>query len=139
MLMNQMKDDLHIVNLEGFPDPDLSGYDRVVIGGSIHMGGIQKDLRKYCERNLEKLLEKKLGLFLCCLYEGDIAKKQFEEAYPEVLRQHASAIGMFGGEISFDKMNALEKMIVKKVAKVAQDVSRLNHLAIKEFASALNS
>ena len=52
-----------------------------------------------------------------------------------IMPQH---IGLFGGEITFDKMNALEKMIVKKVAKIGQDVSKLNHLAIKEFATALN-
>ena len=45
LLMIQLKDDINIVNLEGFPDPDLSLYDRVIIGGSIHMGGIQKDLQ----------------------------------------------------------------------------------------------
>jgi menaquinone-dependent protoporphyrinogen oxidase len=138
MLMNNLNDDLTIVNLEGVPDPDLSKYDRVIIGGSIHMGAIQKDLRKYCERNLEGLLQKKVGLFLCCMFEGDVAKKQFEEAYPESLRTHATAIGLFGGEITFDKMNILEKMIVKKVAKIDQDVSKLNQLAIKEFAAAIS-
>jgi menaquinone-dependent protoporphyrinogen oxidase len=138
MLMNSLNDDLTIVNLEGVPDPDLSKYSRVIIGGSIHMGEIQKELRKYCDRNLEKLLEKKVGLFLCCMFDGDVAKKQFEDAYPEALRTHASATGMFGGEITFDKMNTLEKLIVKKVAKINQDVSKLNQLAIKEFAEAIS-
>ena len=138
LLMNQLSDDINIVNLEGVPDPDLDRYDRVIIGGSIHMGEIQKELRRYCERNLQKLLSKRVGLFLCCMYEGDVAAKQFEEAYPAELRAHAAAIGLFGGEISFDKMNSLEKMIVKRVAKIDQDVSKLNNLAIKEFAAALN-
>jgi menaquinone-dependent protoporphyrinogen oxidase len=138
MLMSQLNDDLTIVNLDGVPDPDLSKYDRVIIGGSIHMGEIQKDLRRYCERNVDGLLSKKLGLFLCCMFEGAAAKKQFEDAYPQALRDHASATGMFGGEISFDKMNTLEKMIVKNVAKIDQDVSKLNQLAIKEFAAAIS-
>jgi menaquinone-dependent protoporphyrinogen oxidase len=137
MLMECLKDNLHIVNLEGVVDPDLSPYDKVVIGGSIHMGEIQKDLKRYCERNTETLLRKKLGLFLCCMFDGDVAKRQFMEAYPEALRNHASAIGMFGGEISLDRMNDLEKMIVKKVAKIDRDISKLNHFAIKQFAEAM--
>jgi menaquinone-dependent protoporphyrinogen oxidase len=138
ILMNHLNDDINLVNLEGVADPDLSLYDRVIIGGSIHMGEIQKGLKKYCERNLPELLKKKIGLILCCMFEGDVAKKQFEEAYPEALRNHAAATGLFGGEISFDKMNVLEKLIVKKVAKIDQDVSKLNQLAIKEFAQKIS-
>lgn len=137
MLMECLSDDLHIVNLEGMADPDLTPYDRVIIGGSIHMGEIQKDLKKYCERNTAILLQKKLGLFLCCMFEGERAQRQFEDAYPEALRTHASAIGLFGGEIHLSRMNELEKMIVNKVAKIERDVSKLNHLAIKEFAAAM--
>lgn len=139
ILMNHLHDDINLVNLEGIPDPDLSTYDRIIIGGSIHMGGIQKELSRYCERNLEALLRKKVGLFLCCMFEGDIAKKQFEEAYPAALRAHAVVTGLFGGEITFDKMNVLEKMIVKRVAKIDQDVSKLNQLAIKEFAETISA
>jgi menaquinone-dependent protoporphyrinogen oxidase len=138
MLMNSLNDDINLVNLDGFPDPNLSLYDRVIIGGSIHMGEIQKGVKKYCERNMDALLTKKVGLFLCCMFDGDIAKKQFEDAYPLELRNHAASIGLFGGEITFDKMNVLEKMIVKKVAKIDQDVSKLNQLAIKEFAQKLS-
>lgn len=137
MLMNHLSDDLTLVNLQGVPDPDLVPYDRVIIGGSIHMGEIQKELRAFCDRNLEGLLARKVGLFICCMFEGEIAGKQLAEAYPEALRNHASALGLFGGEIVFDRMNGLESMIVKKVAKISQDVKKLNSLAIKEFAEGM--
>ena len=138
LLMGQLHDDINLVNLEGMPDPDLALYDRVIIGGSVHMGGIQKELKEYCSRNRALLADKKLGLFLCCMYEGSTAQKQFEDAFPEELRTHATAVGLFGGEISFDKMNSLEKMIVKKVARIEHDISKLNHLAIKEFAQKIS-
>jgi len=138
LLMNHLGDDINLVNLEGVADPDLSRYDRVIIGGSIHMGEIQKGLRQYCERNLPVLLKKKVGIFLCCMFEGDVAKRQFEGAWPPELREHATATGLFGGEIRFDKMNVLEKMIVKKVAKIDKDVSKLNQLAVREFAQELS-
>jgi len=137
MLMNCLNDDINIVNLDGFPDPNLSLYDRVIIGGSIHMGEIQKGLKKYCERNLDDLLTKKVGLFLCCLFNGEIAQRQFADAWPLQLRNHATAAGLFGGEITFEKMSEKEKMIVKKVAKVDQDISKLDQAAIREFAQKL--
>ena len=134
ILISNLSDNITLVKLDGVPDPDLSLYDRVIIGGSIHLGEIQKGIRNFCERNLDELLKRRVGLFLCCMFEGEVARKQFEAAFPPELVSHATACGLFGGEISFDKMNALEQMIVKKVAKIDHDVSRLNTSAIKEFA-----
>lgn len=138
ILMTRMYDDVTLVNIEGMPDPDLTRFDRVIIGGSVHMGEIRKELKQYCERNLDSLLQKKLGLFLCCMFEGETAQKQFRQAYPEALRVHATATGLFGGEISFDRMNRFEAMIVKKVSGISQDVSKLNDLAIEEFAGKIS-
>lgn len=103
LLMTGMKDDTTIVNLGGDSDPDLSDFDKVIIGGSIHMGGIQKEIRNFCKDNLDILLTKRIGLFLCCMFEGDTEKKQFEEAFPAELRCHAAATGFFGGELSLKK------------------------------------
>jgi len=133
-LMVRLNDEVTVVNLKNTTEPDLTLYDRVIIGGSIHMGGIQKELRKFCDQNQTILLTKKLGLFLCCMFDGEVAQKQFADAYPEALRAHATATGLFGGEITFGKMNALQKMVVKKVAKISQDVSKLDETAMNEFA-----
>lgn len=136
LLMTGLHDDTTVVNMNLSPDPDIKAYDRIIIGGSIHMGGIQKEIRKFCERHLETLLNQKVGLFLCCMFDGEVARKQFEDAYPPQLRSHASVTGLFGGEISFSKMNLFERTIVKKVAKIEQDVSNLDPAKIREFARA---
>ena len=65
--------------------------------------------------------------------EGDTARKQMEDNLPEDLRAHASALGLFGGEFDFEKMNFLEKAIVKKVAGVEKTVSRIDTEAVKTF------
>jgi len=79
-------------------------------------------------------MNKKLGLFLCCMEEGEKANEQFENAYPENLRKHATATGLFGGEFTFEKMNFLEKSIIKKISKISESVSKINEKAINEFA-----
>src|SRR5512138_746558 len=86
LLMTGLHDDTTVVNMGTSPNPDITMYDRVIIGGSIHMGGIQKEIRKFCEARLGMLLTRKVGLFLCCMFEGEVARKQFEDAYPEPLR-----------------------------------------------------
>jgi len=112
----------------------LDDYDFIVIGGSIHAGSVQKGIYDFCMQNIEILKRKKLGLFICCMKEGKEAKTQFENAFPEELRNHSSANGLFGGEFNFKKMNFMERFLVRKIAKVDKSVSNLNKEAINKFA-----
>jgi len=126
--------DTDLVNLRNKRRVDISVYDTVIIGGSIHAGMIQKRVRKFCEKNKEMLLQKRLGLYLCCMYEGETAEKQFGDAFEEKLRRHAVATGLFGGEFDFTKMNFIERKIVTKIADITESISRIDEDAIRQFA-----
>lgn len=115
----------------------LDDYNVVIIGGSIHAGGIQKKVQDFCSNHIEILKKKKLGLFICCMKEGQEAKEQFLNAFPPELREHSLANGIFGGEFNFNKMNFIEKFLVKKIAKVDNSVSKLNMDAIAKFVDVL--
>lgn len=106
---------IDIFNLRNNKTPDISNYDFVIIGGSIHVGMIQKRVKQFCIVNTNVLLEKKLGLFLCCMEVGEKATLQFENAYPVQLRQHAFYTGLMGGECLIDKMNFFERNLAKLV------------------------
>ena len=123
-----------LVNLRKQRPPALASYRRVIIGGSIRAGKIQKQLRSWVEKRSSELKTMELGLFLCCMEEGENAEKQFNEAYPEELRQAARATGLFGGAFDFDRLNFLEKGIIKKVAGVSEPVSKIDYEAIDKFA-----
>ena len=133
-LANELDINTAIKNLETDKNTDFSKYDTVILGGSIHAGVLNKKLKNYIDKNADTLLQKKLGLFICCMYEGEKALEQFQNAFPEVLREKAIAHGIFGGEFDLEKMNFLEKAIVKKVANVEESVSNINYVNIKAFA-----
>src|SRR5665647_1839513 len=78
-----------VFNLRNDNTPDISGYDFVIIGGSIHAGMIQKRVKQFCINNTIILLDKKVGLFLCCMEVGEKANEQFNNAFPAELREHA--------------------------------------------------
>ncbi len=118
---------------------DIKNFDTIIIGGSIHAGNIQKRVKQFIKDHHDDLMQKELGLFLCCMQEGDAAIEQFNHAFPQDLRKNSSAMGLFGGEFLLSKMNFIEKQIVKKVSGVTADQSTLDKEAIKEFASRLNS
>lgn len=137
-LRDKLTGDIDIFNIKNSKSKNLDTYERVIVGGSIHAGQIQRRIKSFCEKNEAILLEKKLGLFLCCMEEGDKAQEEFDNAYPESLRSHATALGFFGGEFDFDKMGFLAKTIVKKVANVEQSVSKISHENIAAFAEKMS-
>ncbi|MGG3470596.1 flavodoxin domain-containing protein [Neobacillus pocheonensis] len=118
---------------------ELMDFDTVIIGGSIHAGNIQRRIKQFIKQHHDELLEKDFGLFLCCMREGDTAIEQFNNAFPQDLRKNSVALGLFGGEFLFSKMNYFEKQIVKKVVGVTTEQSNLDFEAIREFASKINN
>jgi len=47
----------------------------------------------------------------------------------------AKTEAIFGGEYNFDKMNFVEKLLVKKIAKVSESISNLDYDSIDRFAN----
>ncbi|MCM3764376.1 flavodoxin domain-containing protein [Neobacillus niacini] len=119
-------------------DFNLNDYDTVIIGGSIHAGSIQRRIKQFIAKHHDELLEKDLGLFLCCMREGELAVEQFNQAFPQDLRKNSAALGLFGGEFLVSKMNFFERQVVKKVDGVVQDRSNLDMKTIMEFTNRIN-
>lgn len=134
ILAEKLEGEVMLVNLKKEKRPDISNCNSVIIGGSIHAGKIQDGIRKFCHKNMDQLLRLKVGLYLCCMEQGETAWKQFDEAFPEKLRDHAIARGLFGGEFNFEKMSFFEQKIVEKVANVTESKSMMDLDAIQEFA-----
>lgn len=126
-----------LVNLKDHDPPELTGYDTIIIGGSIHIGNIQGKIRKFCNENEKLLLQKRLGLYLCHMEQGEKAVRQFEDSYSRVLRDNAVAKGLFGGEFNLDKMDCYEKLLVEKSSGVKKTVSRINTGAIEGFGKVI--
>jgi menaquinone-dependent protoporphyrinogen oxidase len=133
-MKNYLGGDVSLVNLKKDPIPSPEKFGRIIIGGSIHAGHIQKRVKEFCQANLGGLLKKEIGLFICCMEEGGTAWKQFVDAFPEELQRNAKATACFGGAFNFERMNFLEKMIVKNVAHVKQSTSKVDFEAVRQFS-----
>ncbi len=118
---------------------NVSDFDFVIIGGSIHAGSIQGRIKHFIGKHHEIIMTKKLGLFLCCWRDGKLAIEQFENAFPKELRDIAIANGIFGGEFLISKMNFVEKQIVKKVSGITTESSYLDTTAIMTFVMKINA
>jgi menaquinone-dependent protoporphyrinogen oxidase len=137
LLRDGLEGEVSVTRIDDEPDPDFTPFDTVIIGGSIRAGKIQRSITELCQNRGAELLERRLGLFLCCMFEGPRAGRQIRDAYPKALREHAAAIGLFGGELDLDKLSSMEQMAVKTVAGITESVFNLSPQAIESFAAEL--
>ncbi|HEX5168300.1 MAG TPA: flavodoxin domain-containing protein [Cyclobacteriaceae bacterium] len=120
------------INLEQDKVPDLNNFKTVIVGGSVHGGAIQDELTDFCHRNIDDLLKKRVGLFMCFM-NYVLQEEEFEDSFPLKLRAHAIAKGLMGGEFLFEKMNEQEKLAVRRNKGIDQSVYKLDHNAIENF------
>ena len=139
LLRGHLKGEVDVINLKNYPNLSLKDYNSVILGSSIYAGSVKSVFKQFIKHNQNELATKKLGLFLCCMYEGDKATKQFETAYPEALRNVSVSNGLFGGEFILSNLNFLERKIIKMIDGVTTDVFKLNAQEIKKFADKFNA
>lgn len=137
---NLTEDDVTLFSLNEKQEIDLSKYDKVILGASIHMGIVAAQMKKFCKRNLEQLQSKKLGLFVCGM-EPDLDRQVFEleMAFPRELHKTARATAFAGGEFLFEKMNFFQRIIIKKITKSDQNVSQIHYDVLDHFISQMKN
>lgn len=123
---------IEIFNLKENKNINLDGFDQVIIGGSIHVGKIRRRVKEFCLKNLDKLLQKRVGLYLCAMNEPEY-EPELKLAFPEELRNHAVIKKVVGGEFLFDRMNFLERFIVKKISGINETTSKLDEKGIMQI------
>jgi menaquinone-dependent protoporphyrinogen oxidase len=119
--------------------PDVHAYDVVLIGGSIYGGRIQREVTWFCESQGELLLKRRTGLFLCCLSQGEHAREQLQTAFPEWLAAHAFARSLFGGDLHYDRLTLLDRLLVRGLPRPPRGVSLIDANAIGAMADMVNS
>ncbi len=119
-MKRQLRGDVLTVNILTETISSIDGFDNVIIGGSIYMGQIQKKLKAFCEKNMNILMNKRVGLFLCCGLPENF-QQSVTGAFPAELRERAILMECFVGELRTDKMKGTDKLISGLMKKVASD------------------
>ena len=128
LLKSKLHGDVQVINItdkNALLKLDLSAFDKIIIGGSIHAGKVQSQLVRFCKTNLNQLQQKKIGFFLCTMEHPVKAEHYHHENFP--------------GELIFGKMNFFEKFILQKIAKTKQDIFRIDTNHIDQFAEKMNA
>lgn len=123
--VSKLKEDLgegvELIRISRRSRYNLQPYEHIIIGGSIHAGMIQRSVYKFCVNYLDVLLQKQVGLFVCCIDPEADEKEIIARAFPDRLVEHALANGFFGGELNIKKMNLLQKIMTRKAARLQKE------------------
>ena len=136
-IRNLLPDDEDVMfNLDRRERIDLRPFGRIIIGSPLYSGTSLPVVRKFIEQNLLDLLQKEVGIFVCCMFH-DKADSQIIKGFPELLRNHARSIRNMGGEYRFEEMNCIERLVVKKISGATGSVSEINARNIELFVREL--
>lgn len=134
-LSEKLEGKVEVYNIKKGENIDFIQYDKVIIGGSIYAGKIQKEISEFCLKNIGELKNRKLGLFICCISKNDV-EKQINSSFSQELLAHAVAKESFGGEFRFKEMSFIEKTITKVVSKMlAKTDNKFNNLDMRKDIS----
>jgi menaquinone-dependent protoporphyrinogen oxidase len=113
---------------------NLDEYDFFILGSPVYYGKVHKKFSIFIKNNYKLLKEKNIALFLCGLNEKEYSN-QFENNFPKDLIDSAITKETFGGEIDFNKINIIEKMIVKTIMKEKNNIHNIDFKKIEIFIS----
>ena len=71
LIGEKLSPELEYISLKEFHNPDIQGYDRIILGTSIYAGHPGRLMSKFCNKNRAQLEQKIIALFIC----GTILKK----------------------------------------------------------------
>ena len=141
-LREQLSGETMMIDLTKQAAPNPADFDAVIVGGSIYMGKVQSSVTDFCADYEGELLQKPLGLFLCCGLPKQM-EQSMVASFPKSLIPYAKAIGCFGGELRTSRMKPMHKLIAnmmqKAGAKDGIEPPKANPQAITDFAAAMNA
>lgn len=111
-------------------------YETIIIGSSIYIGSVSKKIRTTCNENIDLLLKKRVGIYICCAF-SEQKTEYFNKNFPPELLENALATMAFGGEARLEKMNTLDKLIMKAATKGQNTSLQISYVYMDEFIKKL--
>ena len=128
-MQEKLDGETEAVDIKRSRAPDPAGYNRVLVGGAVFAGSINKSLRRYCEANTEAFEGTKLGLFICSLQEKE-AQNNIIKNFPAKLREAAGTQEWLGGRFVFADHNFVIRGLMKKITGSSDDLDTLRWEAV---------
>jgi len=114
--------------------PDISGFDRILIGSSVYAGSTRKEAKAYVAQNAAALTKKEFGLFFSGLGADP---KTLEKNFPPGFVKRAKSVAFMGGIFDPDKINGAERLALRAMYRLKEYTNSIDDEAIDQFVAAM--
>jgi len=129
--------DVKLINLKEKDEVNLD-CDFFIIGSSVYMAKIRKEIKKFLKKYENTLIEKPFALFICGVNEME-GIEQVNKVFPSEILNHSIATAFIEGELNIDKMKFLDRKIAQTIIKGADKEFKIDDVAIDEFVKKIIS
>lgn len=116
ILKSYLPGEVAVISAKAAP-ASLKSYDVVFIGGSVYMGKMRKEVIRFCSQNKIELMNKRLGIFVCC-YTPNGTEGFIETLFPKEILSHASYVTCVGGEMNYEKMSVIYRKMFQALNRI---------------------
>ncbi len=125
-------DEADCMKLKKHAEVNIDHYDAVILGGSIYMGKVQRQVLDFVKHYEKKLLRMGFGFFLSCGSEEN-AEMYMKQILGERLYTHAVIKAELGYGYNLQRMGFFNRFIVKKMVHIEQPVEALKLNRIEQL------
>ncbi len=131
-LSERLPGEVDIVDLKEEKTPDVCDYDAILIGASVYGGNIQNEVQGFFDQQKHNLITRPYGLFIAAGNNLEV-ERNFRVYVGKTIYDHAEIKEYIGYSYDFSKMNFFEKAMIKKVAKVSENVEKLDEEGLNKI------
>ncbi len=141
-LKEQLNTDFKIQNIIQENNIDIAAYDVIVIGTYMRRQQADPEIIEFVNRNKDKLLKKKLFIFVSAGEVGETYRREIRNSFPKEILENIDIINV-GAIFSLDKLNFVDKVMVQEMAKrqgkILESMNSFNEEKLAELAKLINS
>ena len=132
-LKSKIGEDTKICDVNNLTGIEIKQFDNIIIGSSVYVGKISKQIKMFVQNNIDILLEKRVAIFLCCALEAQL-NEYLNSTFPKSLLDLAISIKVFGSEARIQEMSFLDKTIIKAVTKGDFSKFKISYEIMDDFS-----
>ncbi|WP_459191966.1 flavodoxin domain-containing protein [Halosimplex sp. J119] len=138
--------DATTIHVADEPDPNVSDFDAVLVGASIHAGKHQSAVKQFVTAARTALSDRPTGFFQVSLSsatdEGQEQAASYVENFMEETGWDPDRIGQFGGALAYSRYGFLKRLFMKQIIKrtmpdvsTSEDVEFTDWKDVEAFAA----
>lgn len=137
-LCEDLGGDVALLNLRQDKAPQLSNYERIIIGSSVKSGKLEKAIYNFCSKHHNEMKELVLGLFVCSSETNEVDARQNLEAFPEQLLFSARSTAVFKAQLNVETSGFIRRLLVKNFTLKKNRSKLIDSEAVYQFSKRMD-